>query len=156
MSRLPYCEEYTPSTLDTHLIHILSLIPYNTSRSTRYTYASIIPAEASWTQEGCPCKRTKAFIGRHQLCLGWANLLTTARGVFYHDHDSILWLHRSAMYTRGIDSNLESGRYISRVGRTSRFLSLYLLRYLRYGTVGTYGTIPYSTGTVGTTVNTYQ
>ena len=69
--------------------------------------------------------------------------------------DSILWLHRdrSAMYTRGIDSNLESGRYISRVGRTSRFLSLYLLRY---GTVGTYGTIPYSTGTVGTTVNTYQ
>ena len=57
------------------------------------------------------------------------------------------------MYTRGIDSNLESGRYISRVGRTSRFLFLYLLRYLRYlryGTVGTYGTVQYST-----TVNTY-
>ena len=28
------------------------------------------------------------------------------------------------MYTRCIDSNLESGRYISRVGRASRFLSL--------------------------------
>ena len=33
-------------------------------------------------------------------------------------------LHRSAMYTRSIDSNLESGRYISSVGRASRFLSL--------------------------------
>ena len=28
------------------------------------------------------------------------------------------------MYTRCIDSNLESGRYISRVGRASSFLSL--------------------------------
>ena len=38
--------------------------------------------------------------------------------------------------TRCIDSNLESGRYISRVGRASSFLSL----YGTYGTVGTYGT----------------
>ena len=30
----------------------------------------------------------------------------------------------SAMYTRCIDSNLESGRYTSRVGRASSFLSL--------------------------------
>ena len=42
--------------------------------------------------------------------------------------------------TQCIDSNLESGRYISRVGWASRFLSLtvyklvpwYLLRYRRY------------------------
>ena len=40
--------------------------------------------------------------------------------VFY----SNLLLQRSAMYTRCIDSNLESGRYISRVGRASSFLSL--------------------------------
>ena len=48
------------------------------------------------------------------------------------------------MYTRCIDSNLESGRYISRVGRASSFLSL----YGTYGTVGTYGTAVY--GTYGT------
>ena len=43
--------------------------------------------------------------------------------------------------TRCIDSNLESERYISRVGRASKFLSL-------YGTyAGTYGIlIPCSTG----------
>jgi len=45
--------------------------------------------------------------------------------VFYSKIEFKLLLHRSAMYTRCIDSNLESGRYISRVGRASRFLSLY-------------------------------
>ena len=63
-----------------------------------------------------------------KLCLPTA---VTTR-VFY----SKLLLQRSAMYTRCIDSNLESGRYISRVGRASSFLSL----YGTYGTVGTYGT----------------
>ena len=37
---------------------------------------------------------------------------------------SKLLLQRSAIDTRCIDSNLESGRYISRVGRASSFLSL--------------------------------
>ena len=37
---------------------------------------------------------------------------------------SKLLFHRSVKDTRCIDSNLESGRYISRVGRASRFLSL--------------------------------
>ena len=58
-------------------------------------------------------------------CLGSpaeANLTTRA---FY----SKLLLHRSVRYTRCIDSNLESGRYISRVGWASRFLSLTVLRY---------------------------
>ena len=58
---------------------------------------------------------------------------------------------RMAMYTRSIDSNLERGRYISRVGRASSFLSLpestslYCGTSLYHGTYGTYGT-------VGTTV----
>ena len=47
-------------------------------------------------------------------------LLTTR--VFY----SKLWLHRSTMYTRCIVANLESGRYISRVGWASRVLALSL------------------------------
>ena len=38
--------------------------------------------------------------------------------------------------TQCIDSNLESGRYISRVGRASRFLSL-TYGSISYGTVGT-------------------
>ena len=42
---------------------------------------------------------------------------------------SKLLLQRSVMYTRCIDSNLESGRYISRVGRASRFLSLITVPY---------------------------
>jgi hypothetical protein len=51
---------------------------------------------------------------------------------FIHDHfhdesDSesrLVLVTRMAMYTRSIDSNLERGRYISRVGRASSFLSL--------------------------------
>ena len=49
------------------------------------------------------------------------------------------------LYTRCIDSNLESGRYISRVGRASRFLSL-----TYRSTVPTVPTVP-GTGTGGST-----
>ena len=44
--------------------------------------------------------------------------------------------------TQCIDSNLERGRYITRVGWASRFLSLVpTVPYLRVGTYGTYGTV---------------
>jgi len=65
--------------------------------------APIVRARDKGPRSGSPAK-------------GWANLTTR---VFY----SKLLLHRSVKDTRCIDSNLESGRYISRVGRASRFLS---------------------------------
>ena len=65
---------------------------------------------------------------------------------------SKLLLHRSVKDTRCIDSNLESGRYISRVGRASSFLSLPESTSLY---CGTYGTSLYH-GTYGTTVPQYQ
>ena len=71
----------------------------------------------------------------NSICL---NAVTTR--VFY----SKLLLHRSVKDTRCIDSNLESGRYISRVGMASRFLSLTYLRYR-----STVPTVP-GTGTYGT------
>ena len=82
---------------------------------------------------------------------GWANrdlTVTTTRRVFY----SKLCLHRSAMYTRCIDSNLESGRYISRVGRASSFLSLPESTSLYCGTYC--GTVPACT--MVPTVSRYQ
>ena len=60
----------------------------------------------------------------------------TSRRLGKPNYESVLQqigLHRGAMYTRCIDSNLESGRYISRQDGLVGF-SLYSLRY---GTVGT-------------------